>query len=288
MTIIAITSGTTWTVPAGVTSATIECIGGGSLGGGGYSKTSSVTLTPLSTVYINIGAGISLNSSGYNAGDTWFNKSAPSPPTSTTNGALAKGGSGFFSIGIQSLPGGLASGGVGDSGAKFSGGSGYGRTETCCGGYYLFYSAGGAAGPNGDGKNGYQSDNLNGAGGGGANGGSAATNRNGGNNRLGTGGGTGGSPPTAGTNGGGGGGSTTDNTGGAGSADLIWTATAGGSYGPAGGGGGYGSFNVGCDPTPVAGVNYGGGGSPGGQGLIIITYTAGGVTSTGNMFLMFN
>jgi hypothetical protein len=289
MTIVAITSGTTWTVPAGVTAATIECIGGGSLGGGAYSKTNSVTLTPLSTVYINIGAGGVFEFSGANAGgDTWFNKTTNSAPSTTTNGALAKGGGAAINGDIDGYGpcyGGLASAGVGD--LKYSGGSGYSRLQYCCGGYVVFYSSGGAAGPNGNGGNGYQNNNLFGSGGGGANGGSAATNRNGGNNRLGTGGGTGGASPTNGTNGGGGGGSSTDNAGGAGSADLIWTATAGGSYGPAGGGGGYGAAGLCGIPSPVAGVNYGGGGAPGGKGLIIITYPPLSSGSTSNMLMMF-
>src|SRR6267142_1621166 len=72
-TVIFLTSGTTWAVPANWNSANnkIECIGGGgggqngfastqSGGGGGgaaYSKAVNVTLTPSSTVGIAVGGG---------------------------------------------------------------------------------------------------------------------------------------------------------------------------------------------------------------------------------------
>lgn len=264
--VIAITSGTRWRVPVDCTSATIEVIGGGSVGGGAYSKTNTVSLTPLSLAYINIGAG-----GGNPAGDTWFNKATNAAPSSTTNGALAKGAIGFPPScgGVQTAYGGLASDGVGD--LKYSGGAGL-ASLTCSG--FTVYSFGGAAGPNGAGGNGYQSTSPTYGGGGGANGGASATGRDGGNNRLGTGGGTGGASPTAGTNGGGGGGNSSSVVGGAGSADLVWTDYLGNQYGPAGGNGA-----PSANPPFIgnAGVKYGGGGgqasSTGGQGLIIITYT---------------
>jgi hypothetical protein len=139
--VIAITSGTRWRVPVDCTSATIEVIGGGGVGGGAYSKTTSVSLTPLSLVYVNIGSGGSVSNGGGGAntggGDTWFNKTTNAAPSSTTNGALAKGGGVIPSCGGGSAPGGLSSGGVGDVGAKFSGGDGYG-TWNYCGGNYDF------------------------------------------------------------------------------------------------------------------------------------------------------
>lgn len=260
--VIAITSGTQWRVPADCTSATIECIGGGSVGGGAYSKTNTVTLTPLSLAYINVGSGSETEA----AGDTWFNKSVYSPPSSTTNGARAKGGNGLPPVTAGVATGGQASSGVGD--VKYSGGSGYGYyTEACCNTFTFGYSFGGAAGPNGAGGDGLLTGSY--GGGGGANGGESATGTTGGNNRLGSGGGAAGNPPSAGSNGGGGGARTGGSgNGGAGSADLVFTDYLGNTYGPAGGGGG--AINL--DST-VSGALYGGGGGQGGQGLIIVTYT---------------
>ena len=139
--VIAITSGTRWRVPVDCTSATIEVIGGGGGGGGAYSKTNSVTLTPISLAYINIGV---------DGGDTWFNKTTNSAPTSTTNGALAKGGATTAGCCDPTLLGGQAVDGVGDVDAKFSGGNGI-RNFTCGGTVYEI--GGGAAGPSGAGGN---------------------------------------------------------------------------------------------------------------------------------------
>jgi len=272
---IAITSGTRWRVPVDCTSATIEVIGGGGFGGGAYSKTNSVTLTPLSFAYINVGAGGYADISGSTiAGDTWFNKATNAAPSSTTNGALAKGGGDLPDDPSGPAPGGNKTLGIGDT--KNSGGDGFGRRYFSCGDFYNEVgSYGGSAGPNGDGGSGRQAYS---GGGGGANGGSSSTTSTGGNNRLGTGGGTGGALPTAGTGGGGGGGNTSSGAGGAGSADLIWTDYLGNTYGPAGGAGGTSSVNN----LFTSGVNYGGGGSTGGQGLIIITYTP--VVTIGNSY----
>ena len=276
--VIAITSGTRWRVPVDCTSATIEVIGGGSAGGGAYSKTTGVALTPLSFAYISVGAGAA--NPGNSAGDTWFNKTANTPPTAgqTDRGALAKGGGQLPGCVDGAVLGGSSLSGVGDASAKFSGGNGYGIYVICfeSGDYYNVYSYGGAAGPNGNGGNGYQSSAR--GGGGGANGGASSTSSTGGNNRLGSGGGAGGNPPTAGTNGGGGGANTVSGAGAQGGADLIWTDYLGNTYGPAGGGGGIGTSS---NNLP-AGVNYGGGGIPGGQGLIIITYTP--VVTIGNSY----
>ena len=113
MTIITrvITSGTRWRVPSDCTTAQIEAIGGAEGSGGAYSKTNSVSLTPGSFAYINVG-GV--------GGDTWFNKSSGVAPTSISNGVLAKGGSGGLAGSTLTAVGGLAANGIGD--LKYSGG----------------------------------------------------------------------------------------------------------------------------------------------------------------------
>lgn len=269
---IAITSGTRWRVPADCSSATIEIIGAGGIGGGGYSKTNSIALTPLSFVYINIASGAQTLSAGQ-LGDTWFNKSANSAPTSTSDGCLAKGGNIAYTS--ATVLGGQSSGGVGDT--KYSGGAGWGNTTSGVADSY-----GGAAGPNGNGGDGYQGAGK--GGGGGANGGGAGQAQVGGSggiggtNRLGAGAGT--AQGGGGSSGGGGGGKVGGGTAGAGSVDTIWTDYAGAVYGPAGGNGSTANaaFFYCCCGSAYIGypnaTNYGGGGLYGSTGLIIVTYTA--------------
>ena len=84
---------TTFTVPCGVTSATIECwggggggstrttAGGGGGGGGGAYSRRVVTLVPGDNCTVTVGAGGTNNAAG---GDTWFQ---------ATSNVLAKGGS---------------------------------------------------------------------------------------------------------------------------------------------------------------------------------------------------
>jgi len=275
-----ITSGTTWTVPAGVTSATVECIGSGSIGGGAYARTNSVSLTPGATVFIRIDAG-----AGSLSGPTWFNKTANTAPTSgqTDRGALAASGSGIFTSGLNTAPGGAASNSVGN--VRYSGGSGR---------YYYFecevtireiYSRGGAAGPNGNGADGFLSPATYG-GGGGANGGSAGTSTSGGDNRLGTGGGS--NSGGSGSNGGGGGPNGAGTTGAA-SYDPIYTDTYSGlTYGPSSG---VGSSSTGGNaPAVTRGAGGGrGDGEPGNgtPGMIVVTYESSGPSSTGNMLMLF-
>jgi len=262
-----ITSGTTWTVPAGVTSATVECIGSGNIGGGAYAKTNSVSLTPSATVYIRIDAG-------GGGGATWFNKTANTAPTSgqTDRGALAAGGGGVSCQGTLNASGGLASNSVGN--VRYTGGAGR-YFYTCngeCGSLTEIYSRGGAAGPNGNGADGRTAGNVIG-GGGGANGGFESTGLNGGNNRLGVGGGV--VAGTAASNGGGGDVSRT------GSYEAIYTdSTSGLTYGPAGGSG----YN---SNAPVRGAGGGAAGGSGRNGLIVVTYEVSGPASTGNMLMLF-
>lgn len=274
-----ITSGTRWRVPSDCTSAQIEVIGGALGSGGAYSKTNSVSLTPGSFAYVNVG------SSG---GDTWFNKNSGVAPTSTANGALAKGGGGNLLDSNLNAVGGLAANGIGD--LKYSGG---GHGSGSGSDYISFGGGGGAAGPNGNGAKGGNSYNggnyLGGGGGGAANGGGAGASGStlgaggaGGTSQLGGGSGAGGlssgGDGTSGANGGGGGGiggfTAGPYTSGGASMQAIWTDSVTGiSYGPGSGVGGY--TDITASLTNVFGSNAGyGGGNPSGRpGLIVVTYT---------------
>ena len=268
-----------WTVPSGVTSLTLEAVGGGGLGykagssayggggGGAYSKTNTITVTPGQTVYFSVGT----------SADSWINISASSAPGSTAAGVLAKAGA--SSTGTAGGAGGAAASGIGN--VTYSGGNG-GTGDSS--GYYPG-GGGGAAGPNGAGKNGGNGFTSNGCGGGGgSNGGSSSAGANGtstaggngGNGTSGSGGGAGATTldgyPTNGTGGGGGGGGFGLNGNNVASQGGTDGSLAGGAYGVGGGGGG-GVFG------DASGGAYGGGG--GGwsysetatTGIAVITYT---------------
>lgn len=140
------TSGS-WVVPAGVTSAVVECWGGGGSGGGNIQTTrdggggggggayakSTIALTPGATINYQVGAGGICNpytslspddSKGQPGGDTWFVDSST---------VMAKGGGGgsrgAASTGGAGGAGGSAAASIGD--VKYSGGTGgAGRTST--------------------------------------------------------------------------------------------------------------------------------------------------------------
>lgn len=255
------TSGTT-TVPAGMYSATVRCIGPGGNGfnsasgaGGAYAE-KVIAVSPGDVLSYQVGAGGSGN-------DTWFVSSstvmAKAGPNATAFNAGGTAPAATSSVGT----------------IRYKGGNG--RTN---GAVYGGYGGGGAAGPNGDGAQGGTSSSNSGGGGGGANtgasGGTGASQDggDGGNGRGGTGsgaGGTGGnningSDATAGTGAGGGGssGSSASNdavsSGGNGAQENIWVVSAV-DYGPGGGGGGSsGNHNNGGD-----GGGYGGGGGATGR-----------------------
>ena len=250
----------TWTVPAGVSSAIIECIGGGGTGnngtggggGGAYSKKNSLALTSGASISYSVGAGGGEWSPG---GDTWFK---------STSDVLAKGGAmAYGNPAKYGGGGGQASGGVGD--VKYSGGNGGLGTNNYNGG-----GGGGAGGGNGNGNNGTNAtDYL------GGNGGS-------GDNSSGGGAGIGAEyinypssrPATAGGNG------------------TEWDATHGSG---GGGGGGYGQnspnafkgANGGNYGAGGGGAGYGAGGGLGIQGLIVITYEPA-ASGNSNFFMFFN
>lgn len=314
----------TYTIPAGWTSATIETIGGGAGssvdirsvsypgagGGGAYSSSGSISVTPGTVCNYHVGAGgppsngslsggVQLSAS--DGGDSWFatNNTAT---VITSSGVVsgAKGGKGpttgngspFYPTGGV---GGQASVGVGS--IKFNGGNG--------GSNGFGTGAGGAAGPlgpGGAGGDGNASQALGGGGGGGngggATGGVGGTNGgNGGNNFGGTGGGAGGMGDGAdGTNGGGGagGGSGSGAVGNAGKGGngTEWD----GTHGSGGGGGAPGNAGGNSNSAGHAGLYGGGAGPPGaalftnantgGQGIIVITGVIDTSAATRMMFLL--
>lgn len=255
LTVIGITSGTSWTVPADWNNAsnTIETIGGGGGGGAGgvdgsiaggsgggggggaYSKITNLTLTPSGSVTIQVGTAGAVATAG---GDTWFNGANLAASSVGSKGGGA-GTSASGATGGTAGAGGLASSGIGT--VKTNGGAG-GAGVTSVGSGTRGAGGGGAGGPNGAGAAGADGGNNSRGpgGGGGANNGTAGSigvgnaGGAGGNGRVGTGGGVTGNPGGAGLTGTGGGGagatsaSTTQAllTGGAGSMDNIWVTTA--------------------------------------------------------------
>lgn len=303
---IVLTSGTTWNVPPAwdSTNNSIEAIGAGGdggdavastlagAGGGGgeYRKVTNVTLTPSSTVDINIPGG----GAGSGVAGAWLKNSGGTIQIEAKNGGNASGAT-------------AGAGGTGGTGATANydggaGGNGGVATNTASAG-----GGGGSAGPSGVGKAGGlgQADvRQGGGGGGGSNGGSSTAGvtpasggevgGDGGQSTTGAGAGTGGTgrnsadaqPGTIGAGGGGASNSTGSGTadGGDGGVQSLWDT----NIGPSGGGGGAGGANgTGRSGSAVGGSGgfYGGGGGggglsgtnvsaggSGGQGIIVITY----------------
>lgn len=223
-----ITASGAYTIPADFSSLiSIEGIGAGAGGmvgalfnpgdgggGGAYAKNTTLTgLTAGGTVYVQCGVG---GSSGNSGTDTWFNKSANSAPTLSSDGILAKagqinrvGGSAGSSLGDVTRSGGGSAndGGGGAAGPDADGGAG----STSAGGDGNGGQAGGGAG--GIDSSGqrtgaagtYWTQTSNGAtagpGGGGADGGTASTGGSGGLYGGGGGGGGDGEAGGAGRNG---------------------------------------------------------------------------------------
>jgi hypothetical protein len=314
-------SGSSWTVPADWKNSnnSIHLIGGGGGGagsyisgntkaagggggGGGYTRLTNQTLTPSASIAYSVGAG---GSAGAVAG----NGGAGTTTSWNSGAATAGGGSGGT---VSTTPG--SGGGAGGTGTTANGGAGaagaFGTTATTA---YGGGGGGGAGGPNGNGGAGGAGFSgttvaLASSGGGGGNGGGSAGSAGtsgvagtGGNNF----GGTGGGVSADGTNGGGGAG-TVNGTGGAqagtgfvsgiGTDILNTTGGAGGSGGgtssASGGnaraGGIGGSFGGGAGGTGTGLTGVSTAGAAGGPGMVFIVYVpGGGVTSTGNFFLMF-
>lgn len=190
----------TWTCPAGVTSALIECWGagaganGGSSssgaeagGGGAYSAEPAYQLVP-GTVYTYIvgdgGDGATTGNGGTDGGDTYFDLNGASGGVFANGGSA--GGGGFGGAG------GAATSGQSVSFAGGNGGGGPSRSTGGCGG-------GSSGSPAGAGSNGATSSSSTGASGGaggtdkgaGGNGGNAGANGSPGGSPGGAGGGCG-------------------------------------------------------------------------------------------------
>jgi len=256
-------SNQTYNVPSDWNSSnnSIEVIGGGASGSGGgavnypggggggaYAKVTNLTLTASGTATYRLEADVSGGSStgsavAGNAGkDAWFSNSGAAP-TTTSQGALAKGGSNA-QVNTSTGSGGASASCIGST--TYSGGN---STASSTGGS----GGGGAAGKNGAGNNSTVSG-VSGSTGGSADAGNGGSGGAGASSGTATAGGNGTewqASPARGSGGGGGGvGGTTNNAG---------TGGAGGSYGGGGGGGGASGNNLGT-------------GGVGKQGLIVITY----------------
>jgi hypothetical protein len=249
MTVIILTTGASWSVPADWTNVNqVETWGagggagggnttaGGGGGSGGYSTSSGITGLSGS-ITISIGtAGTGSQNNGTAGGPTWFNGATQSASTVSANG----GGLGTTT-------------GTGGAGASTTGATGTTKTAGSAGGAQNSGAAGGGAGapgPNGIGAIGSNATSTAGGAGGTGNNGSGGA--------------------------GGAGGTTAPGNGGAGTANASG----------AGGGGGGGNVNVSGDDNggvgglPGAGGGGGGGtalangtGGNGGGGQIRITYT---------------
>lgn len=252
-TVVVLTSGTTWVVPAGVTTLkSVECWGAGGGGyatgggGGAYAAITNLAVTAGSSVTMQIGSGGVGNSGptpGNDAsGTTWFNSTATVLADYGRGGAVdTSNGLHTTATGLGGVPG-LAANCVGTT--KFSGG--YGGAASESGQPVNYWSGGGSsATPSGAGTQGgsdYDTATSTAIVG---NGGSAPGGGAGGAGNLNT-----------GTAGAGGAGQSNQNGGGGGAANSWNDCQAGGDAGfPGGGGGG------GCSSSGV-----------GGGGQIRITY----------------
>jgi hypothetical protein len=126
---VVLTSGTSWTVPPGITSLrSVECWGAGggaagwnlSYGGGGggaYAKKLSLAVTPGASITYSIGAGGTspIYGPGVDGGDTWFVNSST---------VLAKGGKGSLKDDTNWLGGAGGAAGSSIGNLVYSGGKG--------------------------------------------------------------------------------------------------------------------------------------------------------------------
>lgn len=241
--IVTLTSGSSWTVPACVTSITVECWGAGGGGGfaggtdgratgggggGAYAQVTTMAVTSGQAIPYSIGTGGAGISGTNHGGDTWF---------FSINDVLAKGGSGTANNSLTGGSGGQATACIGD--IVWSGGDG-----------------GSASSPDGG---------CSAGGGGGSGAGSGSNGNNGTNGTNGLGGclngGNGGAGGAANGNGGAGG------TGASNGTNAL--ATSGAAFG--GGGGGAKRANI------IGGDKAGGNGADGG---IRITYTTASSSAT--------
>ena len=162
----------TWTVPAGVTSVSVVCIGGGAKGilsdsaangggGGGLRWYNNLTVTPGSTINLSIGAGTATT-----GGDTWFNGTSIG-----TASVYAQGGQLRIGGGGSTVAGSIGGTNGGDGGTSTS-------TTSGGGGGAGGYTTAGGAGGNSTTNNGGVSTGI--GGGGGGNGGNVTESGSGG------------------------------------------------------------------------------------------------------------
>lgn len=279
-TVVFVTSGTTWTVPADCNLCDVECIGGGGSGsrqtnsggnvtggsGAAWAKATGVTVTPNGSVTIQVGAG-GASVTGTTAGpvngnvgtDTWWNGATL---------ALSKCGAKAGLAGKSAAAGGAVTGPVGGAEASCIGGVGGGTLNPGT----SFARSGGAGGSIGSGHTTICTGGG-GAGGSTGNGTSAPTN----------------STATSASDGGSG----DAGVGGAAGVAALNTSLPGGDgteyqVSPArGSGGGAGASVSSANATAGAGGNFGAGGAgagttgagatttsgAGAPGLIVVTYT---------------
>lgn len=288
---------TTYTVPAGVTSLDVYCLGPGGSGsngvintstgagggGGACSITQTITVAGGDVCTVQIGAGGSGNATFFKdaANVTQCSAAAGTNAVGTTAGAGGTTAAGTGTVKVAGGAGGNSSSGTGNRGGGGGGGSG------------LPILLGGALNQAGRGGGG---GNTAGGGGGGAvgNGGTvtapgAGVGGIGGTNPSGTGAGQGGTSSTAATNGsgggGGGGGQSSVGVAGANGSNFTWTVTSGAlsdTFTGCGSGAGGGGF-AGNAGTPGLGGGGGGGGSSaaaagtgttGGDGKMLVVYGA--------------
>jgi hypothetical protein len=193
--LVILTSGTSWTVPAGVTSIKVTAIGGGGSGGcgswssgggggGGMSQAVVTGLTPSSSISYSIGAGGSActaasNNSGNSGGSTVFG-----PANGTT--LTSNGGAGGTANGANGGTSGSAAGGSASGGTiNITGQSGSGSAA-----YYIQHGGAGGSSANSFGlggaavmgpgvTNGNPGTGYGGGGGGGGGGGTAGAGTSG-------------------------------------------------------------------------------------------------------------
>ena len=236
-----------WTVPSGVTSVSVVCVGGGAGGqtggnsfnygggggGGALAYANNYSVTPGASISLNVGAG---GGSDVDGTASWFVNSS----TLNASGGNTPSPNDYSSYGAQGVPSGSALTAGGDGGRGHNGdtnGSGPG-------------GGGGAAGYGGNGGQGgrysEQTDGANGGGGGGAGGGGG-----GGVGILGQ--GSNGAKSTAYPNGGSGGSSGTDGGNGTNPGGN------GGVYGAGGGGGQNGGYVAGSGGVGAVRIIWGSG-----------------------------
>ena len=236
------TGSSTFSVPSGVTSILVEAwgAGGGSMGqdntaaggaGGAYSS-STLPVTPSSTVYLSVGTGgLGSQTSGAPGQGSWVNTVSNSIPSSVNTGIFAVGG----------------------LGAPFASPNNSTQTALCIGQTVNIGGQGGTVSDSGGGASGSKYGP----------GGAGDSSRNGGS-AVGAGGGGAGASSTSGSDG-------TSNIegGGGGGGSFNYSGGQGGLPGGAGGGG-YGSSLV--TPSSGVNTNPHGYGGDGGRGQVRITY----------------